>query len=250
MAKFISVIIVFFITFSVFADCASTGITMFPTNSSIKQNSIFMIEGYASSQQIILELGKKHQIYLKNGDNKIKLIVSEVCVGQFLLTQAILKAETEPIAGLEYTVCIDGLPEYETLNRYNAKTGKREAIKYKILAEKDEIAPKMNQKPKEIEKSFVPFGCGPEIYVIFDNRISDNSELLAKTSLKNKSTGKETTYYIPVAGNEISIGHGMCSGAFIFDEGKEFEIEFSFMDASGNLTNWIGERISFTKPEE
>ena len=41
----------------------------------------------------------------------------------------------------------------------------------------------------------------------------------------------------------------MCSGAFDFEENSNnYEVEFSFMDASGNLTSWTGERIKFTKP--
>lgn len=38
----------------------------------------------------------------------------------------------------------------------------------------------------------------------------------------------------------------MCSGAFKFADGNEFEVAFSFMDASGNLTA-SGERIKFTR---
>jgi hypothetical protein len=61
-------------------------------------------------------------------------------------------------------------------------------------------------------------------------------------------SGNETSYYVePVKGN-LNIGHGMCSGAFNFDEGDDYEIEFSIMDESGNMTAWTGDRIKFTKP--
>jgi hypothetical protein len=40
----------------------------------------------------------------------------------------------------------------------------------------------------------------------------------------------------------------MCSGAFEYDESNDYEIEFSFMDASGNVKNWTGDRIKFTRP--
>lgn len=234
---------------SAHADCGATGISIFPKNYSIKQNSIFMIEGYAQGQAVILKLDKKQKVYLKSGEIKIRLIVSEICVGQFDLTQAILKPETELITGTEYTVCFDGLPEYETLTRYNTNTAKYEPVKYKILEENDNLPPQLLSKPKIIDKSIVLFGCGPAIYIMFDNPIRDSSEILIKTILKNKTTNKENTYYISPELNTIKVGHGMCSGAFIFNEGKEYEIEFSFMDASGNRTNWEGERISFTKPE-
>ena len=44
------------------------------------------------------------------------------------------------------------------------------------------------------------------------------------------------------------VGHARCSGAFNFENGNNFEVEFSFMDASGNSTVWTGQRIKFTKP--
>jgi hypothetical protein len=48
----------------------------------------------------------------------------------------------------------------------------------------------------------------------------------------------------------IKIGHGMCLGAFLFENGDDYEISFDLMDASGNTTNWTDDKIEFTKPEE
>ncbi len=72
--------------------------------------------------------------------------------------------------------------------------------------------------------------------------------MLIKTTVKNLKTGKETTYYIQPEEGKINVGHDMCSGAFDFDDSENYEVGFSFMDASGNLTEWTGDRIKFTKP--
>jgi hypothetical protein len=232
----------------IYADCSVSALSVFPKEQTIKQNSIFMIEGYANSQQIILELNKKYTIYLKSGQKKIKLLVTETYVGQFLITQAILKPEKALDAGIEYTMYIDNLPKDETLNKYNTTTQKYEPVTYKVLAEKDTEKPLLTSKPKECKKSLIQYGCGPSIHVIFTNPAKDNSDLLVKTTVRNVKTNKTTTYYIEANGNQIEVGHNMCSGAFDFDEGNTYEVEFSFMDASGNLTAWTGERIKFTKP--
>lgn len=248
MKKLFVVLIGLFFTAFAHADCSGTGLWVFPSGQSIKQNSIFVLDGYAESQNIVLNLNKKYNIYLEGGNKKIKLVVNEICVGQFYLTQAVLKPETQLEAGLEYTLRIDSLPKYESLNRYNSKTKINELVKYKVVAEYDTEKPILLKKTKEINKTLVRYGCGPAINVVFDCSIKDQSEFMVRTTLKNLKTGIETTYYIQAIGNKINVGHDMCLGAFDFDESNNYEAEFSFMDASGNMLAWKGERIKFTKP--
>lgn len=250
MKQLLIIIIGLFFTTTVYADCAGTDLWMFPSGQQIKQNSIFVLNGYAKSQDVILGLNKKHNIYLKSGNKKIKLLVTEICVGQFYLTQALLKPETKLEAGLEYTITIDSLPEGESLKRYNEKIKQYVSIKYTVLANIDIVHPIVTSRPLEIDKSYAHFGCGPAMSVNFDFPIKDSLEVLIKTTVKNIKSGIETTYYIKPVNNQIQVGHGMCSGAFTYDEGNDYEVEFSFMDASGNLTTWTGERIKFTKPTD
>ena len=246
--QFILVVAFLFYACSVYAECRGNGLTAFPEERSIKQNSIFMLEGYGQSQKIISGLNTTHQIYLQSGNKKIKLLVREIYKGQFHLTQAILFPETPLEAGLEYSMRIDSLPRYEQLNRYNSETNLSEAITYKVLSEVDIVKPFVLSQPKEIGKRLIHYGCGPEIYVNFDFSVQDSSEVLIKTTVKNIQTGKETTYYIIPYMSKIRVGHGMCDGAFTFDQGINYEVEFSFMDASSNSTTWTGKRIAFTKP--
>ena len=86
--------------------------------------------------------------------------------------------------------------------------------------------------------------------VNFDFPIKDSSEVIIKTTVKNIKSGIKTTYYIAPQNNQIGVGHGMCSGAFTYDDNPDYEVEFTFMDASGNTTTWTGERIQFTKPTD
>ena len=248
MKKLLLIIIISFCTVNAYADCAGAGLWIFPGGKAIKQNSIFILDGYAESQNVILGLNKTYNIYLKSGEKKIKLMVTEIHVGQFYLTQAVLKPVTQLEAGLEYTMHIDNLPEYQKFDKYNSATQKYEPVTYKVIAEKDIEKPQLLSKPKELKKSLIYYGCGPSIHVVFDNPSKDKSEIVIRTTVKNLKTGKETTYYIQPDGDKIKVGHGMCSGAFDFDDSNNYEVEFSFMDASGNITNWAGERIKFTKP--
>src|SRR5690606_37222929 len=105
-------------------------------------------------------------------------------------------------------------------------------------------------KLKELKKTLVQYGWGRSIHVVFSNPAQANSELLIKTTVKNLKTGKQTTYYVKPDSQKIKVGHGMCAGAFDFDDGNNYEVEFSFIDSSGNITFWTGERIKFTKPSD
>lgn len=42
----------------------------------------------------------------------------------------------------------------------------------------------------------------------------------------------------------------MLNGRFTLYEGENFEIDFVFMDSSGNSITWEGTRIKFSKPQE
>ncbi len=107
---------------TVYADCAGAGLWIFPSGHTVKENPIFVLEGYAESQHVILGLNKKHSIYLKSGMRRVKLFVTEICVGQFHVTQAVLKPEAELEAGRQYTMFIENLPVYERFQRYNNAT--------------------------------------------------------------------------------------------------------------------------------
>lgn len=250
MKKVLALFIGFLVTYSAFADCTFNGLYVYPGGKTIKQNSIFIITGYGASQEVILGLNKKHDVFLKSGDTKIKLLVTETHVGQFYLTQALLKPETELVPGQDYQILIDNLPEYEQLGNFNRSTRKTEPYSYQVLALKDIEKPQISTQPKLIRKTFVHYGCGPEVYAIFSKPVTDTPDLIVKTTLKDLISKKKTTFYINPVGNEIMVGHDMCSGEFNLELGYNYEIEFSFMDSSGNLTNWTGKKIRFIRPKE
>jgi hypothetical protein len=248
MKKICALIIGLLLTGAVYGDCSGSGLSVFPNGQTICQNSIFVLDGYAESQEVILALNKKHPVYLMSGNKKVNLHVLEICVGDYRLTQAVLRPETELEAGLQYTMYIDSLPEYEKFTRYNKATQAYGPVIYTVISEKDTEKPQLVSKPTELKKALVLYGCGPSIYVVFSHTATDKSEMLVKTTVKSLTTRKETTYYIQPNGNQISVGHGMCAGAFDFRDGEMYEIEFSFMDACGNMTAWSGERLKFSKP--
>ena len=249
MKKIIPLLILLFAAVDGFSKCASSGLYFWPTKPTISQNSIFVIDGYARSQKIISGLGTTYKVFLKSGNRKIKLNVQEILVGQYSLTQALLKPETALSVGEEYELIIENLGDLESqVSKYNSNTSKTEKIKWTVVKGQDNSVPTWTGKPEFKNSTYQRFGCGPATFVNFVFSANDDSEFLIKTIVKNISTGKVTTYYLAASENLIEVGHGMCSGAFSFSDGDKFEVEFSLFDASGNLTKWIGDRIEFKRP--
>lgn len=244
-------ILLFLLTFSISyvkADCAWSGLNVFPKGNKIKAKSMIVIEGYGGSQKIIEKLNDKYPVFLVNGNEKISLKIKETCVGQFHLTQAILFPEKSLKVGVKYTLVIENIENGETLDRWNEDKKKSEPIEFTVETGEDTEKPIFNSIPKEIDKSMVYYGCGPAVYVDFTCDVKESSEYLVKTTVKSLTSGIITTYYVKPGKDKISIGHGMCSGEFNFIDEEEYEIEFTLVDASGNETPWTGDRIKFTRP--
>ena len=79
------------------------------------------------------------------------------------------------------------------------------------------------------------FGCGPAIYANFTILNPIKKKSIYKIELYDLTTNKITTYYQSNLQNEISIGHGMCSGAFNFIAGNKYKVRFTPMSSSGKL---------------
>jgi hypothetical protein len=151
--------------------------------------------------------------------------------------------------GKEYELVIDSLPAYESpMTRWDPITKTYQPIKWTVAQEADFISPNWNTRPIETKKSLVYYGCGPATFVHFSCKVQDQSPILVKTSVTNITTKKVTSYYLIPNDTTVWIGHGMCSGAFEFNQGDTYEISFDLMDACGNFTMWTEKKIQFTKP--
>jgi hypothetical protein len=232
------------------AMCAWNGLSAFPSGKTIRPNSIIVIDGYEASQEIVKGLKEKYPVYLVSEKDKIKLTVKEILVGQFNITQAVLTPETNLTLGLNYKLVIDKLPNDEFLGRWNSELKINEPIVYTVVMSPDTTNPIFYSQPREIKKTLFYLGCGPSVNVLFDCNVIDSSEYLVKATVKNLKSRNETSYFLVPSNGVLKIGHDMCSGAFKLEDGDNFEIEFAIMDASGNYTAWIGDRIKFTKPTD
>lgn len=226
-----------------FAMCSFSGISVFPQTRTISPNSIFIIEGYESSQSVIRHLNKSNAIYLTSGKDTIRLTVVKTLESQFRLTQAVLKPSSNLISGKHYKLNIDNLEEYEKADF------ERDSIGWTVSDFADNQKPIWSKLPTYKTKGMIFYGCGPAVFVNFCACISDNSPVVVYAKVKNIKTNSSSDYYLNPDSCSFQLGHGMCSGEFDFEEGQEYEAIFSLMDASGNISPET-QPIKFISPTE
>lgn len=243
------VLIVYFLTCAQFSygDCASSNIRVFPSGTVLRQNPILVIEGYGLSQKIITGLNKEYPIYLEGENKRVNLIVKETLVGQFQLTQAVLQPTSRLDSGCKYTLVIDNLPPGEKLTRYDSNTRTWNDITFSVIPGNDTLKPLVTGKPSVIRKSYIHFGCGPQKWVVFNCPVSDSSDIMVRTTVKDLHSGMESTYILDVINGSVIVGQDMCSGAFKFIDGQKYAARFCYMDSSGNLTA-VSDEINFISP--
>jgi len=242
MKKLILFLIILTINFLAKAECSSSGINVWPSQQYISTNSIFVIEGYAQSQELIIQLNKKNNIYLSCNSERIPIKVLRILKGQYSLTQAVLRPEKELQIGKTYELHIDNLGIFD-IDEYKV-------VKWTVTSERDKEKPIWNCEPTFKNESFTAFGCGPAMYVNFYGAYNDQSPTLIYAKVFDKKNKTSSDYFLSSDNQKISLGHGMCSGEFSFDKEINYEVQFGLLDASGNENLTLTKPITFKRPTE
>ena len=153
--KFVAILLSLFIQVSVNAKCSFSGISCWPLSTTIKANGIIVIDFFGYSQELVQGLNKKYPIYLKGGNEVIKLMITETLKGKFQLTQIVLKPETRLTSGVKYEMVVDNLPkEYIDIKQWDPATKKRVWYNWTATAETDLQAPQWTLLPSYSSKSY------------------------------------------------------------------------------------------------
>lgn len=240
------IVILLVLTLSVkplFADCAEMGMQFLPSTKEISLNSMFIIEGYSFSQNIIKSF-KERTVYLESENGElIKLDLQEILTGQMQLTQATFCPTSELKPNTKYFLKYADQTENEVgeMTTYNREKNESEKV-YWITTDKKSIEQLNNNLTLEFEKTnFVYYGCGPEASAIFKIKNKPESEIWYKTEVLETETNKKSVYYIKEWNGTLNVGHDMCSGAFKFKRKGKYKVRFTPMNIDGNslkTTEW------------
>jgi hypothetical protein len=223
MKKIFTPLLIFIsIQFSIANDfmCASSGLTFLPEKKEISLNSMFIIEGYAYSQKTINSF-KNRNVFLESSNGEIvELILQQILKGQMSLTQAIFKTKKELKPNTKYFLKFSNLTKNEKSEMYqwNAKTKKSEQVYWQTTEQKKINLLNNNLKIDFKKTEVIHYGCGPSANAIFEILNKSENEIWYRTEIVDMTTGSKIIYIIREWNNSLSVGHGMCSGAFLFKE--------------------------------
>lgn len=231
------------------ADCAGSGIYFWPADYSLTPNSFIVVTGYASSEELVLGLGTKYEVFLENKSEKIKLVPVQTEVGGFHLSQIALKPEKELALGSSYQYVVYGADDNSFLDQvYNYTKGKREPVFFNVSKKPETIPPAWIKKPEFVKSEYIPFGCGPGKWIKYHFQIEETSNFLFRINLTHVINKSSVTFSITAEEGFLLIGHGMCSGAFEFIDGDNYEFTVDLIDECGNVTLWTDDPVQFTAP--
>lgn len=230
-----------------FAKCSSSGIFIVSDNRTLTKNGIIILEFYYYSQDLVPEMGKKYQVYLRSKNATVALLPVEVLKGEMHVTEIVFRPTCDLVVGDTYELTTDPLPNKEHIyGPYNATTRTWDPQVFTIVGSPAASKPTFLNVPAETKKEVMAFGCGPAREVSFS--ISADQDIkYVRAKVKNLFTNKVTTYIITVKNGIAIVGHGMCSGAFLYDDGKKYTVSFSLIDDAGNESG-ASDAIAFEKP--
>lgn len=226
------------------ADCSSSGMYFFPETKEISLNSMFIIEGYALSQKTINSF-KERTIYLESeSGDLIELNLQEILKGQMELTQAIFCPVSELKPNTTYFLKYSDQTENEVreMMQYNREKKEREKVYWKTTDKKTLETLNSNLNIEFENTAVEHYGCGPSANAIFNIKNKSESEIWYKTEVVDLSTKDKKTYYIKEFNGKLNVGHGMCSGAFTYNNKGIYKVRFTPMNTDGKSlkkTDWV-----------
>lgn len=228
---------------SAFADCGMSGMSFFPETKEISLNSMFIIQGYAFSQKTINTF-KDRTIFLESESGEIiELNIQEILKGQMELTQAILCPLTELKPNTKYFLKYSKQTERESneMRHWNSDKKEYEKVYWNTTDKKSLDTLNSNLTLEFYKTEVIHYGCGPDANAIFNIKNKSSFEVWYKTEVVDIKTNKQTTYYIKEWNEQLHVGHGMCAGAFTFNNKGKYKVRFTPMNTDGKslkTTNW------------
>jgi len=220
-----------------------SGMEFFPEQKEISLNSMFIIQGYAFSQETISSFSER-KIYLESNKGElIELNLQEILRGQKQLTQAIFCLSSELKPNTQYFLKYTDQTESEgrEMMRYNRETHESEKVYWKTT-DKKTLKTLHSTMSIEFEKTEVILsGCGPSAYAIFNVKNKSDFEVWYKTEVIDLNTNCKKVFYIQELDGKLNVGHDMCAGAFTYDYKSKYKVRFTAMNTDGKSlpkTEW------------
>lgn len=231
---------------SLSAMCASEAYWVWPPSGPVPPNVTLLVETYGKLQDA-LQPGRDAEVELRGADEVIPLEPLLSFRGEFLVRQTLFRPARELSPGVEYQLFAPAIAEGPLI--YYTFAG-QVAYSWTANAWADLGAPVAQGAPEVTGSRYVPLGCGPQIQVDVAVPMHDESPVLvlAEVVPDGETIGVAGSYLLPVTDGAVTVGHGMCSGAFRLQPGGRYSLRMQVLDAAGNRAlPWHG-AVEFEVP--
>jgi hypothetical protein len=209
---------------------------------------VFVVEGYMKDQ-ILVESVTSCELMLVSASERICLIPDRTYIGEFRVSQVILRPERPLTFGATYGLSIsENSPrasEWESSRYFNDPS---DSLKWTADLAKDELAPEWLDDPEVVNVKVVEYGCGPAIGADIRVRAKDESPVMALATVVGREAESSRSYLLHVDEDVIFLGHGMCSGGFDLAPGAEYRATVTIIDVAGNIAESPPKEVEFTIP--
>ncbi len=228
-----------FLPSTAYSSCATNGIWTWPQDS-LATNGEIIITGYAMDQDLIRDFQFQNP-RLVSDNHEAQLIVKNIYVSAFNLTQAVLAPMESLKSGQAYRLEIDSNYVLYQGEEYFSPNDSSNFI-WRITEQHDGTPPAWITEPIVTKATVVYWGCGPQKYLTVEFLVHDQQPIALEVELEPTNSTAPTQKFIltniafdPETNMfESQIGHGMCSGQFTIKQDMKYRARFTAIDASGN----------------
>jgi hypothetical protein len=216
------------------ANAACQGVRLFPApGSTVPTNSRFILEGLGEDQARVSALvGKKLVLEAQTGG--VELTVQRAWKSAMSRVAVWLKPEKPLKPGLDYQLVLGGpLKDVKVLNAprgviWHAGAGadpQPPSWKGTPIVSEGENVVREGSLSRHVKIHLLVEDESPVFLVITARPTRGNQAQQAKS---------QQTYFVPIDGDEATLGHDACNGSFYFADGEEYHARVQLFDAAGH----------------
>lgn len=236
----------------VLARCGPESLSVWPPpGQPLPANGQIVLEGYGRLQEPVIQIAQSAP-RLVAGKDDVPLRVIAVYRGEKSLTQAILQPERPLQPGQRYTLRLTKRKSADA-PALPAKVWLKD--KYTPMAwtvtSADTTPPRWREEPRKVGEHSAVLGCGPEAFVNVSARVDDEgSQVQVLAEVRKAAGGEPVRFRLTPTNEQVAVGHGMCSGAFLLENGIRYTVRLIAVDMAGNESPAPGDALAIEGPKD
>ena len=214
------------------AKCAWTWTSTW-NQSRISPNDWIVVYGGGDAMGALLNM-QQHAPRLVSQGHEVPLRVMATHQGQMNRAQAVLKPASPLRPGQSYKLALNEHGQHFQRLEWHVQNRARGVVS--VLG-----------NPRVTDTSRQRFGCGPAVHIELE--VPTQGETLGFLVEVTDQDGKRHRYMLPSRNGQLSVGHGMCSGAFKLRGGQQYEIRvLSALTPGGRTIDMPRHTLKVTAP--